>query len=994
MANNSLRQMVLGCNAGWSVPVCLLKQASERNITADVKSWLSSKLTRHPSVSKVEYNEAKQESMATLSCSFRITLAEDGYRWTEEIAVMLPKIYVGLASDGKSLTSSSAPANVLKNLYPSPSTTTYRRRLLIRHHAFRHKMLTYTITQRGSSIHVLFFEDHQPPLIIHNQWQHLLAIRNVSFPSDPEGIGSNFYLEYDWSLQAIAKQHCLESKELLANNEKTDAESLHFSEWLEASSLSQDRSKMPRSNSKDRTRYQIGSPQYGWSNSLWQIGGIQFASLTKNEGSALAELGLTFLIMSFYRAGSWLISITCLEDPSRDSLSTSMPPLVVPSVASLMPLNQSTQSFLKVGVILDKFLLHFCDEHDTVRDATGMMLYPDILQFSCDDVSIIFNTAPDPPEASRHNSRLGYLSHIRSYTSLYISIEHIEVGHFVQACNFPLLLSFRKTHKDNNLLQLDRVRKHERLSTLTQKLLNKKLPKSAESPCITTRIIFADTWDSITTPSFYHSIELKISPAIIQVEDDILTHLNAFIQPFFAAREGKALCRAMNESFIQTTLQNTDAWSLHAYESSVITKQRKVYIEWLKISDVQVTITARVSIPVLNSFDCTPLHFGSTKMREVFSFPDQLYKDVAANYVVDTIVCSPMLLMSLNILGNPAGFLRRFGQGVKDLVEIPLTASRNGYNPWTLTKGVAGGFTSFLSHTAAAVLTSVSGFTYSISRTMDQVTLPADQLRKRHYSRPTHLSSAVADGLESLGSSFVGAATGLVTTPIAIYKERQMQGLDTGFRNVVGSVGMGLVGIVAQPVGGIASLVSMTSDGLLYGLKENRAKLHDSPSRVNARPNELLRYKLKVLSNAFESYLVFAHGVWIIPDENSQLVLEHQAECIIEEKPKSPENDSLRGLLLPRDVTRPLAQVTVVCSKELVYVVGVTKAQNQVVLIRTSLKSIEAVEESLQEPTMFDLGIKTSSSAEWLHFRLPPQQRRHLSHHLRLLLAGDASIQV
>ena len=97
-----------------------------------------------------------------------------------------------------------------------------------------------------------------------------------------------------------------------------------------------------------------------------------------------------------------------------------------------------------------------------------------------------------------------------------------------------------------------------------------------------------------------------------------------------------------------------DAWSLYAYKSAMISKQHKVYIEHFEISSIEVVITARVSIPVLNSFDGTPLHFGSTKLRDVFSFPDQLYKDLAADYVADTIVRSPMLLMSLNIIGNPA----------------------------------------------------------------------------------------------------------------------------------------------------------------------------------------------------------------------------------------------------------------------------------------------------------------------------------------------------
>jgi hypothetical protein len=335
------------------------------------------------------------------------------------------------------------------------------------------------------------------------------------------------------------------------------------------------------------------------------------------------------------------------------------------------------------------------------------------------------------------------------------------------------------------------------------------------------------------------------------------------------------------------------------------------------------------------------------------------------------------------------GFLRSFGQGVRDLVEIPLAASRNGYSPWVLTKGVVGGVASFVGHATAATLTSVSGFSYSISRTMDQLTLPPDQLRKRHYTRPTQLSSALTGGLESLGSSVVGAATGVITTPIAIYRQRQRQGLETGIRNVVGGVGMGLVGIVARPMGGVASLVSMASDGLLYGMGGNRTPFDDSVSQFDAKPNELLRYKLKVLPDAIGSSLIFAHGVWIVPEENKLIACGQDLDWISQEDLEASDSEPIRSLLRPTDSTRQLVRVTVVCSSECVYVVGVGGAQNQSVLVRTSLESVEAVEESLTEPTVFDLGIKTPTRAEWLRFRLPPRQRRNLSHQLRLWLADN-----
>lgn len=84
-----------------------------------------------------------------------------------------------------------------------------------------------------------------------------------------------------------------------------------------------------------------------------------------------------------------------------------------------------------------------------------------------------------------------------------------------------------------------------------------------------------------------------------------------------------------------------------------VTSQTRLYVDCLVISDLNCTITARMSIPILNSLDGTSLRFDTKVKRHVFEYPDQLYKDLAADYVADIIVRSPLLLMSLNILGNP-----------------------------------------------------------------------------------------------------------------------------------------------------------------------------------------------------------------------------------------------------------------------------------------------------------------------------------------------------
>ncbi|KAL4101770.1 hypothetical protein PRIC1_005518 [Phytophthora ramorum] len=523
--------VISGNNAGWCVPVCLHKEAKKRSITADVSSWLSSKLSRRPSE---ELSSASKPALvARLSCSFRVSLVEDDYEWTEEIAVLLPKIPLQLNADGKLKIielpeSSSAPPSVQDGLYPAPSTTTHRRRLLVRHRGFRHKMLTYTMTQKDKCIQIMFFVDHQPPVVVHNQWQNMLGFRNMSFPAEPEGVGPDYYLEYDWGLQVSAKQRG--SKQELAeegsdtDRKEANSESKLLSDWLEASAQESENAGMLATTNDERMRFQIGSPQYGWSNALWQVGGIQFASFT----NAIGKAGPTFLVMCFYRAGSWLISITCLEDPTRDGQSSTTPSLVLPSMATSTKTEQTVPAFLKIGVSMEELSLHFCDEYDPVRDARGMILYPEILRATCDAVSIVFATAPDPPEASRHSTRLGYLSHIRSYTTLFVTIDDIEVGHFLQTCNFPAILCFPETQASKDVLGFDRVKKHERLEGLVGDLLGKQLP-GAEKASMIARVIYTDTWDPVGIPSYFHSIELKMAPAVLQMEDGILSYVNAFV---------------------------------------------------------------------------------------------------------------------------------------------------------------------------------------------------------------------------------------------------------------------------------------------------------------------------------------------------------------------------------------------------------------------------------------------------------------------------------
>lgn len=200
-----ISQVELEAERGWSVPVCVHKDVKKWTLTTDVSTWLNAKFSRRPSDDIVANPE--QPQLGRLTCTFMVSLADEGFEWSEEIVVGLPVIPLLVTPSGelKSIDHTAIPttsgATRRTSEYPSASSVTMRRRLLIRHKRYQHKMLTFTMTQVGLAVHISFFIDHQPPVIFLNQWKQMVGFRNVSAPSKPEGVSPNFYMEYDWTLQ-------------------------------------------------------------------------------------------------------------------------------------------------------------------------------------------------------------------------------------------------------------------------------------------------------------------------------------------------------------------------------------------------------------------------------------------------------------------------------------------------------------------------------------------------------------------------------------------------------------------------------------------------------------------------------------------------------------------------------------------------------------------------------------------------------------------------
>jgi hypothetical protein len=186
--------------------------------------------------------------------------------------------------------------------------------------------------------------------------------------------------------------------------------------------------------------------------------------------------------------------------------------------------------------------------------------------------------------------------------------------------------------------------------------------------------------------------------------------------------------------------------------------------------------------------------------------PDRLLRELVAGYTASAIARSPLLLGSLDLLGNPTFWLQSVGAGVRDLLLLPRNAL--GQGPRAFVGAVGGGLLSLLRHTTEGTLTSVSGFSSSLARNMERLSgSEGSYSARRQGRRPASVGGGLVSGVKSLGQGVVGGLVGVVAQPLAGASAGGVGGFFRG-------VGSGLVGAVSRPLGGVCDLVAATSQGL------------------------------------------------------------------------------------------------------------------------------------------------------------------------------------
>uniref|UniRef100_A0A663N0U1 Vacuolar protein sorting 13 homolog A n=1 Tax=Athene cunicularia TaxID=194338 RepID=A0A663N0U1_ATHCN len=212
----------------------------------------------------------------------------------------------------------------------------------------------------------------------------------------------------------------------------------------------------------------------------------------------------------------------------------------------------------------------------------------------------------------------------------------------------------------------------------------------------------------------------------------------------------------------------------------------------------------------------------------------QLQSAVVRHYSKQAIKQMYVLILGLDVLGNPFGFIRGLSEGVEAFFYEPYQGAIQG--PEEFIEGMALGLKALVGGAVAGAASRITG---AMAKGVAAITMDEDYQQKRREAmnkQPTGLREGITRGGKGLG--FVSGITGIVTKPI---RGAQKEGAAGFFKGV----GKGLVGAVARPTGGIIDMASSTFQGIKKVADSSEDVISLRPPRFFGEDGVIRPYRLR-----------------------------------------------------------------------------------------------------------------------------------------------------
>ncbi|VDL85656.1 unnamed protein product [Schistocephalus solidus] len=348
----------------------------------------------------------------------------------------------------------------------------------------------------------------------------------------------------------------------------------------------------------------------------------------------------------------------------------------------------------------------------------------------------------------------------------------------------------------------------------------------------------------------------------IEVE---VPHLEVFLEDSAVA----AVIRWAQDLHIALT--NSPDWGKHA-PTGPRSSPTLTYLRYLRVAPLSLQVALQAAMGVHLSCKSTRLSLaafqilaGVGRSSGLVITPSCLLGQLGVHYISQAIFRAGWVLGGLELIGNPAGLVSAFADGVWDLVHFTDTTSPptlqqaqriDREERLSLLRGLASGLTSLTKHATGGVISSVTGLAATFARNMHALSLDSEHVQRVTQTRqrtgePSSLFHGLRLGLSEFGISLLGGLAGIAHHPLQALmpsvEEASSSSSSSPFlpalatapayrapasteaATTVGAISRlagalvtglsrSLVGVVTKPLAGAADLVAMAGTGFMHGM--------------------------------------------------------------------------------------------------------------------------------------------------------------------------------
>ena len=235
--------------------------------------------------------------------------------------------------------------------------------------------------------------------------------------------------------------------------------------------------------------------------------------------------------------------------------------------------------------------------------------------------------------------------------------------------------------------------------------------RSGVKPLVSLKCLYEP--GTCVTNTFLTSLDISLQPLTLYIEDTFLYRLGDVVASF------------LPPSLLYSTESAGSPLSkvLDVTQSSI----QPFSMGELNITPVTLNVTLHASVKLFLSVDDSPLSLGHFHLSPVFLPTSALVQKLTYHYVTAALFKAGWVLGSLELLGNPAGLVRSFSQGVADFFYLPYDGLTRG--PGAFVSGVSRGMSSFVRHLSTGALTSITSLASSMARNLDRLSMDGEHLR-------------------------------------------------------------------------------------------------------------------------------------------------------------------------------------------------------------------------------------------------------------------------